>query len=167
MIQRGISVKIVTTLLASAGLALVVHFAFSADEDPKSSTTSGANQASAESQVWAMEQAYWEFNRDAKHEQIIATWHDKFLGWPDGEPRPIDKEGGTRYVRENYAKPASYAFEIERAGIQIVGNVAVNHYLVHLIGKDGKKRSMRITHTWVREEKGWKVLGGMSAGQGG
>ena len=165
MIQRSISVRLLTTLLASAGLALVVHFAFSADDNPKSAKQSGAHPTPAESQIWALEQAYWEFNRDAKHEQIIAAWHDKFLGWPDGEPRPIDKEEGTRYVRENYAEPASYAFEIERAGIRILGNVAVNHYAVHLKWKDGKKRSMRITHTWVREENGWKVLGGMSTSQ--
>ena len=165
MIQRSISVKILTTLLASTGLALAVHFAFSADDNSKSAKRSGANPTPAESQIWALEQAYWEFNRDAKHEQIIATWHEKFLGWPDGEPRPIDKEEGTRYVRKNYAEPASYAFEIERAGIRILGNVAVNHYAVHLKWKDGKMRSMRITHTWVREENGWKVLGGMSTTQ--
>ena len=165
MIQRNISVKILTTLLASAGFALVVHFAFSADDNSKSAKQSGANPTPAESQIWALEHAYWEFNRDAKHQQIIATWHDKFLGWPDGEPSPIDKEKGIRYVRENYAEPASYAFEIERAGIRILGNVAVNHYAVHLKWKDGKKRSMRITHTWVREENGWKVLGGMSTSQ--
>jgi ketosteroid isomerase-like protein len=54
---------------------------------------------------------------------------------------------------------------IERTGIRILGDVAVNHYTVHLKRKDGKKRSMRITHTWVREEAGWKVLGGMSDSQ--
>ena len=165
MIQRSISIMTLKMLLAIAGLALVVHCAFSADDNPKSARLSEVDPTSAEPQVWAMEQAYWEFNRDAKHEQIIATWHDKFLGWPDGEPRPIDKEAGTRYVREHYAEPASYAFEIERVGIRILGNVAVNHYVVHLNWKDGKKRSMRITHTWVREEGRWKVLSGMSTSQ--
>lgn len=165
MIQRSISVKVFATLLAIAGLALVVHFTFSADDNPKSAGPSGANSTTAESQIWALEQAYWESNRDAKHEQIIATWHDKFLGWPDGEPRPIDKKEGIRYVRENYAEPASYAFEIEPAGIRFLGNVAVNYYVAHLKWKDGRKRSMRITHTWVREEGRWKVLGGMSTSQ--
>jgi hypothetical protein len=164
MIQRNIPVRILTTLLTIAGLAVVVQSAFSADDDPKSKPT-GTNQKTAEAEIWTLEQAYWEFNRDAKHEQIIDTWHDRFLGWPDGEPRPIDKEEGARYVRESYAKPASYSFEIERTGIRILGDVAVNHYAVHLKWKDGKKRSMRITHTWVREETGWKVLGGMSDSQ--
>lgn len=165
MIQRSISVRVLTTLLAIAGLASAVHLAFSADDNPKSAGPSGVNATAAESQIWALEQAYWEFNRDAKHEQIIATWHDKFLGWPDGEPRPIDKEEGIRYVQKNYAQPASYTFEIEPAGIRILGNVAVNHYAVHLKWKDGRKRSMRITHTWILEQGRWKVLGGMSAGQ--
>lgn len=165
MIQRSTSVKILATFLASTCLALVVHFAFSAEDAPKSAQPPGANQKTAEAQIWALEQAYWEFNRDAEHEQIIATWHDKFLGWPDGQPKPIDKEEGVRYVRENYAKPASYCFEIERAGVRILGDVGVNYYAVHLKWKEGKTRSMRITHTWVREQNDWKILGGMSNSQ--
>ncbi|MBN1418606.1 MAG: hypothetical protein JXP34_07490 [Planctomycetes bacterium] len=43
----------------------------------------------------------------------------------------------------------------------------MNHYTIHIPSKDpdGKdeERSMRITHTWLREDGVWKVLGGMSA----
>jgi hypothetical protein len=154
-----------SVMVLIVGFVLVVQSASRSVDAANSTTTIRKEQKTAEAQIWALEQAYWEFNRDAKHEQIIATWHEKFLGWPEGEPRPINTEGGTLYIRDSYAEPATYTFEIERMGFSKLKNVAVNHYSVHLKWKDGQKRSMRITHTWVREDAGWKVLGGMSDSQ--
>jgi len=164
MIRKNSPVKILTALLAIGGAAWGVQPARGAEEGVDPTATAGSAQKAAEAEIWALEQAYWEYNRDAKYERIIATWHEQFLGWPEGEPRPVDKQTGARYVRKSYAEPGAYSFEIEPAGIRVLGNVAVNHYTVRLIFKDGKKRSMRITHTWIREKGGWKVLGGMSAG---
>jgi len=149
---------------ALKNMPLPARFGASTDIVFEATERTGRDQRTAEAGIWALEQAYWEFNRDADHERIISTWHDKFLGWPDAEPKPIDKEQGARYVRERYAKPASYSFKIDPTGIQVLGNVAVNHYTVHLTWEDGteKTRSMRITHTWIRDATGWKVLGGMS-----
>jgi hypothetical protein len=165
MVRRDVVLGIVSMLLAAAGLALMPPSPVRADDGPEQAKPAGEGQRAAEAEIWALEEAYWRSNRDARQEQIIATWHDEFLGWPEGEPKPIDKKQGVRYVRKNYAEPASYSFEIERMGIRVLGNVAVNHYWVHLKWDDGRKRSMRITHTWVREAAGWKILGGMSAGQ--
>jgi len=164
MILENSLARILTVLLATCGAACVVQPAPGAEEGVDPAAAADTVKKAAEAEIWALEQAYWEYNRDAKYEQIIATWHDQFLGWPQGEPRPIDKQTGARYVRKSYAEPASYSFEIEPAGIRVLGNVAVNHYAVRLTFKDGKKRSMRITHTWIREEGGWRILGGMSAG---
>jgi hypothetical protein len=169
MIRKNLLVTILATLLVVGGLSFVVRAALSAEGDSRTAEPTATGQKTAEAEIWALEQAYWQFNRDANHEGIISTWHDKFLGWPDGEPRPIDKEEGARYVRENYAKPASYSFQIAPAGIRILGKVAINHYTVHLRPTDGraeqKERSMRITHTWIQDRAGWKVLGGMSDAQ--
>jgi hypothetical protein len=166
MAQKDCRVVVVTPFLAMAGLAMLLHRTALGDGgDPNATKPTTPDQKAVEAQIWALEHAYWQFNRDADHPRIISCWHDQFLGWPDGEPKPIDKQGGVRYVREHYPTPAPYAFEIEPAGIRVLGNVAVNHYTVHLKWKDGtgKKRSLRITHTWIQEGAGWKMLGGMSS----
>jgi len=123
-------------------------------------------QKSDEDRIWALEQAYFEYNRDADYERIAATWHDQFLGWPDAEDEPIDKEEGTRYIRRVFQKPGSFDFEIERKGIRILGDVAVNYYTVHSTTRDDRgqeqKRHMRIIHAWLKEGGQWRVLGGMS-----
>jgi len=155
-------IRTLSAFVIAIVLGLTVPCQVSADDALNSTEATRTEEKSAAAEIWTLEQAYWEFNRDAKHEQIIGLWHDRFLGWPDGEPRPIDKEKGTRFVHKNYEKPASYSFQIEPTGIRVLGNVAVNHYTVSMKWENGRKQSMRITHTWVREEDGWKILGGMS-----
>ena len=88
MIRRNLAVTVLTTLLAMGGLAFVVRAALSADDDSRTADRTVTGHKTAEAEIWALEQAYWQFNRDANHEGIISTWRDKFLGWPDAEPRP-------------------------------------------------------------------------------
>jgi hypothetical protein len=128
----------------------------------------GAGSKAVADEIWSLENDYWVQNRDAAYERIVSAWHDRFLGWPGSEPKPIGKEDGPAYVRRSFPKPGSFAFEIEPAGIRAHENIVVNHYTVHLASKDERgqdqTRSMRITHTWIREGGTWKLLGGMSCG---
>ena len=119
-----------------------------------------------EEEIWALEETYLAYHRDANHERILPMWHDRFLGWPDLEPRPADKEAVTRRLERKYPEPASWTFTIERADIRVTGNVAVNFYTAHFLKKDDagneRKESRRITHTWIRDGSQWTILGGMS-----
>ncbi len=111
-----------------------------------------------EKEIWALEQAYISYHRDAAHDKVIPMWHERFLGWPDSEPRPADKDGVVRYFKKNSSVPGTWSFKIERTGIRVTGNIAIVHYNL-LIG--GNKT--RVIHTWINEDSGWKILGGMSA----
>lgn len=96
--------RLLLIALTVTGLSLVVAPATVADGGLKTPKPTGTKQKTVEMEIWDLEQAYWEYNRDADHKRIVASWHDKFLGWPDAEPKPIDKEQGARYARKNYAK---------------------------------------------------------------
>jgi ketosteroid isomerase-like protein len=124
---------------------------------------------SPEEKIWALENAYWTANRQADVEKITALWHDGFLGWPESEERPIGKAEGAAYLRKTFPAPGSFTFAIERAGIRIVGDVAVNHYTVETTSRDAtgqeRKRRLRIVHTWVKDGGAWRMLGGMSCAQ--
>jgi ketosteroid isomerase-like protein len=126
-------------------------------------------QREVEEEIWALEETYLAYHRDANHERILPMWHDRFLGWPDLEPQPADKKAVTRRLERRYPEPASWTFTIERAGIRVTGNVAINFYTVHFLEKDDagqeQKESRRITHTWIKGNAGWKILGGMSKQQ--
>jgi ketosteroid isomerase-like protein len=123
----------------------------------------------AEEGIWALEEAYFTNLYKADHEAVLALVHSQFLGWPDISPQPVDKEGSARFMKKLAPKPISCTFRIERGSIRVLGDVALTQYAVHVnyggAAPAAKTRSSRITHTWVKEGDGWKLLGGMSCDQ--
>ena len=93
----------------------------------------------------------------------------QFLGWPGVLSQPIDKEGSARFMRQLVPTPTPCTFKIERAGIRLMGEVALTQYVIHVNCSDtagvARAQSSRITHTWLKEGPGWKLLGGMSYDQ--
>jgi len=58
--------------------------------------------------------------------------------------------------------------EIRPRAIHLSAEIVLVHYLVVLEIEEGDggtaATSSRITHTWVKEDGRWRILGGMSAG---
>jgi ketosteroid isomerase-like protein len=119
-----------------------------------------------ERQIWALEKTYVAAYKNAEHAEILALLHDQFLGWPDPEEKPTANNQVARFLQEKYAKPGTWSFEIDRAGIRVLGNVVITHYVINVSGNDVdgivQKQATRITHTWIKEGSEWKILGGMS-----
>ncbi|MBU4200270.1 MAG: nuclear transport factor 2 family protein [Verrucomicrobia bacterium] len=90
----------------------------------------------------------------------------QFLGWPGAVPHPIDREESARFMKQLVPKHNSCTFKIERAGIRLLGEVALTQYIIHVNFSETagvkKTQSSRITHTWVKDGACWKLLGGMS-----
>jgi len=149
------------TILFLLLISLIVSQVYS-----QGKTLENDSQRGPEEEIWALEQTYISLFRNASHQKILSMWHPLFLGWPDEELLPGDKSYGIRYLEREYPEPRPLIFKIERAGIRVVGNTAINHYILHTSWKNaaGKKytQSTRITHTWIKEGSQWKILGGMS-----
>jgi hypothetical protein len=122
---------------------------------------------SAEEEIWMLEEVYVAGFRDANHDIVIPIWHHQFMGWPDSQFRPVDKNGVIQYLKRVSPGPATWTFEIERQGIRISGDTAITHLTLHIYSNQSSGKdlvsSKRVTHTWVKEDSGWKILGGMSA----
>ena len=120
----------------------------------------------AEEEIWALEEAYFANIYKANYEGVLAIVHSQFLGWPGAAPQPIDREESARFMKQLFPASTSCTFKIERAGIRLLGEVALTQYIIHVNYGDTagmtKTRSSRITHTWMKEGDGWKLLGGMS-----
>jgi ketosteroid isomerase-like protein len=126
----------------------------------------GNKNQESEKEIWALEEAYISYFIDANHRAILSMYHDRFLGWPDQEKQPADKKAARRYLEERYPKPVHMTYKIDRQGITFLNNIAINHYLLYITWKDKsgneQKRISRLTHTWIKTGKQWKILGGMS-----
>ncbi len=131
-------------------------------------TPQGGKNNKVEEKIWAQEEAYFTHFYKAEYEDMLALVHDQFLGWPGGQSQPIGKEESSRFMKQAVPKPTNCKITIERAGIRVLGSVALTQYTIHVNCRDSagiaKIQSSVITHTWVKEGADWKLLGGMSAG---
>ena len=153
------------TLLPLATFLTFILVSYSQTYSATADTDKGRDMV--EEEIWALEGAYFTNLYKADYEGVLALVHSQFLGWPGAAPQPIDKEESARFMKQLVPKPfSSCTFKIERAGIRLLGEVALTHYVIHVHFSDTpgvhKTQSSRITHTWVKEGARWKLLGGMS-----
>jgi len=145
-------------LIACFTLALLIL-------DATGCSTQQSSQFSEE-EIWKLEEDYIANHGDANHAAILSKYHDDFLGWPQTASQPMRKGDMPESLQQNFPKPTDNLIEIERGGIQLKENIAITQYTVNIttISEEGEevKQSVRITHTWLREADGWKILGGMS-----
>ena len=117
-------------------------------------------------EIWYLEEDYISYFGKANHEAILSLYHSQFLGWPDSELHPVGKKKAAEFLEEKYPEPTQSVFNIKREGIRIVEGVVITHYLLILSRVDDEgveqTRESRLTHTWIKEDSHWRILGGMS-----
>jgi ketosteroid isomerase-like protein len=120
-------------------------------------------------QVWNLEKAYWEYAKANDLEKYRGLWHEDFVGWPTSSSTPMRKDHITDWITRNTSKGVKMqSYAIEQLAIQVTGDVAIDHYRVK-IGWAGpgptesNTEVVRITHTWLRAQGSWQIIGGMSA----
>ena len=127
------------------------------------------DSARDEAQVWNLEKAYWEYVKANDLEKYRTLWHKDFLGWPYVSSAPTRKDHITDWITANTSKGVKLqSYTIEQLAVRVTGDIAINHYRIKAnwaTGAAAKVRTdaMRITHTWIRTNGTWQILGGMSA----
>ena len=122
-----------------------------------------------EEAVWKLEHSYWEYVKAVDLKGYAELWHPNFVGWPFISDKPVRMDGHvTDWITANRDKGLSLrSFTLEPAASQATGNIVVVHYWVTMtwVDKDGagEPSTVRITHTWIKGDKGWQIIGGMSA----
>jgi len=118
-----------------------------------------------ESQIWQIEESYWELWIKGDIESYLSLLHEDFIGWPSSNEKPSDKNASREFVLNYLDQTKPFSFEIKPAAIKIINSVAIVHYILIWKDKEGNQigDSYRITHTWLKEEGNWKVIGGMSS----
>jgi ketosteroid isomerase-like protein len=132
-------------------------------------TAFGQNATSEEAQIWVLEKSYWEYVKANDLEKYRALWHENFVGWPLADSTPVRKDDVTDWMTENASKEVKLqSYSIEQLAICVTGDVAIDHYRIKMNwanreGPDATTEALRITHTWIRTQGTWQILGGMAA----
>lgn len=120
-----------------------------------------------EQEIWKNEKAYLEFRQKGDLEAMAEMWHENFVGWPSWAEQPVNKEFAVAAIKERLSHAKLVSFELKPAAIEVFGNVAINHYFVSGVWQDSEgnevRTTTRITHTWMKQDGKWKIIGGMSS----
>ena len=148
----------------------VLAFLLAGDFSALSSGVMPSQASENEQAVWKLEHEYWRHVQDNDLPAYLALWHKDFLGWPFVSAAPVRKDHITDWITSNTSKGLTFKpIELEPAGIQMTGDIAVAYYWMTYkwLDKDGKGASVsvRVTHTWLKDGKDWRIIGGMSAGE--
>ncbi|RKY97507.1 MAG: hypothetical protein DRQ13_04600 [Ignavibacteriae bacterium] len=134
-----------------------------AQDKERQDITKGDN---VEEEIWSLEEDYISYFGEANHDAILSLYHSQFLGWPDSRNHPVGKISAAKFLEEKYPEPTQSVFKINREGIRIFNSVVITHYLLNVSWIDDagvkQKSESRLTHTWIKEDSQWKILGGMS-----
>lgn len=119
--------------------------------------------------LWALEEAYWDYLRAGDLQTWSTLWHKDVIAWPLGRAWPVNKAGVVELMTGILAafQIDRTTLEIHRRSVQVQGDMGITYYDLYVTGwtRDGQQVEdrQRLTHTWVRTEAGWQILGGMSA----
>jgi len=120
-----------------------------------------------EQTIWNLEHSYWQYVQDNNLAAYAGLWHKNFVGWPVMSAAPVGNEHITDWITSQTAKGLTFkSGEFKPARIQVTGDIAAAYYRITFrwLDKDGHgdAHTLRITHTWLRDGKDWKILAGMS-----
>ncbi len=132
--------------------------------------TSFAQQSADEKSVWNLEHSYWEYVKALDLKSYRDLWHTNFVGWPSVSAQPVRKDHITDWITANTSKGLHLkSYNLEPASSQETGNIVVDYYWLTMVWADkdghGDPRTIRVTHTWIKDDQGWRIVGGMSAAE--
>jgi len=125
-------------------------------------------QSSADEQsLWKLEHTYWDYVQANDLTSYRSLWHEDFIGWPSVSAAPVNKDHITDWIAAQTSQGRTFkTVEFKPASIHVTGDVAVTYYWMTFKWAnkdgDGEAHTIRVTHTFVRDGKGWHIIGGMS-----
>jgi ketosteroid isomerase-like protein len=129
--------------------------------------TALAQQSADEQAVWKLEHSYWEFVKAQDIAGYKALWHENFVGWPSFSPQPLRKDHVADWMTSYQAKGLRLkSYSLKPAASQATGQLVVVYYQIttEWTGPNAPETSetLRAMHTWLRGDKGWQIISGMS-----
>lgn len=125
--------------------------------------------SNTQKEVWELEERYWDLAEVGDVKGYISFWQEGSVAWPPDLDRP-ESIDVIRVKEEEQEGGGSFSYSLEPFAVQVFGVVALTYCKVSILGQDinGKEitknaRAMRATHTWMKRDGEWRIIGGMGA----
>lgn len=123
-----------------------------------------ADKAAAQAEIWAKEQSIYAARGRGDISVYLSNTATDYLAWPPLRAKPEGNTGLDKTGRELKGKNQE-KLAMRFTGFAMNGDTAIIYYDTHRTQRsDGTPADewFEVTHTWVREDGQWKVLGGMA-----
>ncbi|MGB6482658.1 MAG: nuclear transport factor 2 family protein [Candidatus Acidiferrales bacterium] len=118
-------------------------------------------------QVWAGEEAYWQYVKAHDAKNYMALWAKDFTGWPISDERPIHWSDIASFVTKKGSLTQVVSYELQRESVEMHGPAVITYYraIVRRHDANGSEstKAYRMTHTWMKRGGRWQIVSGMSA----
>ncbi|HYL61901.1 MAG TPA: nuclear transport factor 2 family protein [Candidatus Methylomirabilis sp.] len=118
-------------------------------------------------EICAQEEAYWKYVQAHDADRWTALWSDDFVGWPMSKAHPVGKAGGVSDFKSGKSFGRVLSYQLQRESVDIHGSIGITFYraIVRVRNDDGTESTstVRLTHTWMKQGRVWRIVGGMSA----
>lgn len=147
------------SLLGAALSAVLVPAAALAGE-----TNAAADYDAVRDLLWEKEQAIYAGRGRGDVGPYIESTSQHYVSWPPTVALPFSYDD-LAAVAGKPVQPSREKLEMVYRHMSLSGDTAVIYYATHMtVSADGTPvdRRYHVTHTWVRENGTWRVLGGMA-----
>jgi ketosteroid isomerase-like protein len=117
-----------------------------------------------QAEVWNEEQNYFRYLNAKDLKGSLSLWDDNFVGWPDYQEHPVRRANIEFDTAEDFrtSKPDAPPIPLPKPeSVSVYGDVAITFYFWPE-ADESSPTIYRITHTWRKGPKGWRIIGGMS-----
>lgn len=125
-----------------------------------------------EQAVWQLEKDYWRYVSTGDIDAYVRLWHEDFVGWPCFELEPKGKGDIGKWVRDIRDNQWKLTYQLKPLANQSFGDgVVVVHYAAEYVydygdgTRSGAGLWRKFTHTWMKADGRWQIVGGMCAAQ--
>jgi hypothetical protein len=146
-------------------ISLVLGASVVVAQDSASSAPKALRMSASEQAVWQQEENYWRLLKADNRQAYLDLWDDRFVGWPLFDSTPIHKDKIIDFMSD--IKVLDYKLE-PLSVRKFRADIVITFYRANVrsasrSGGNESTRTSRLTHTWMKTEKGWHIIGGMSA----
>ena len=123
-----------------------------------------------QAEVWKGEELYWEYVNNTNTEAFLELWHEDFIGWPCGTESTSNlselKVGVATWFEDVASNKKNTTIRPE--GVIVKDDFAITYLSAVTMwnNKEGAEQiqKMKLVHTWIKTDDGWKIVGGMCGG---
>jgi ketosteroid isomerase-like protein len=115
-------------------------------------------------ELWSKELAIYEGRSRGDLSAYMANTASAYLAWPPFDEVPKGT-AGLQETSRRLAGTTSERLEMTFLDMALSGDTAVIYYKTHrtrLADGTPVDQHYEVTHTWIREDRQWKVVGGMA-----